>query len=351
MTLKHNIKHVISSESDFSLKPSIARDKGKKASEILGLESISFNDVNFHSNADGYFFDPILSSREIEALINLINYYRENNIKKYFLFHFVDLHRDILEPWLTIPSRINLLSKASPSVGFFLGYEPKDCLKELLDISSFERTAILPHFYVPEFAREIQHDKRKNKVLLCGAPIFGGDRPSNFHQFALKTSSCYPHRVKLEDFARSDDPLAQLIDYHPHPGYFVNEQGERVRGDKNYKLYAFENFIDLISQYRFFFVEPSIFDIDLRKYSEVAEAGSCPVGVLPSRLGSAPIASLRMDYDIGPQIQAITSMSEKQSETIALEYRKYIESDRTREKFPEILNHMIEMLDHSWENK
>jgi hypothetical protein len=345
------ILHVISSETSALHSANIARDKGKYISDILNLDSLHFNNVNFLTDADGYFFDPFLSGREIDALINLINYYRENNIKKYFIFHIIDLHRDILENWLTIPARLGNLIDASPSVGFFLAYNPKDCLQELLDIHSMERLVILPHFYVPEFARNLEHSNRKNKILLCSPPKFGLDRPEDFIPFSLRADSVYPERTQLEEYANSNQTFASSVDILPHPGYYEDKNGNRVNASNNKEIYCFDKFIDLLSQYRFFFVEPSVFDLDLLKYSEVAEAGACPVGTLPTALRGAPVVNLCIDSTIDSQVNAVVSMDAKQSQQIATEYRNYIDNDRSRHNFPNIMTHMIQLLDCYWENK
>ena len=155
----------------------------------------------------------------------------------------------------------------------------------------------------------------------------------------------------LEEYGNSDQSFASSIDVLPHPGYHQDGNGNRVNASSDEKVYCFNKFIDLLSTYRFFFLEPSIFDLDLLKYSEAAEAGACPVGTLPTALKGAPVVNLRLDSTINSQVNAIVSMNAKHSQQIATEYRNYIDNDRSRHNFPNIMTHMIQLLDHYWENK
>jgi hypothetical protein len=237
--------YILSSEFDYN--KLIWDGAGLGYARTMDWDPVEFLDFEDKYDPEGvYIFDARISLNEIKKIPLILNKYN----KSIFGFAVVDPGEYHIEDAF---SRQAAFCARFSNTFLLLKYHPV----ALLNFLSFlypTRSIIIPFAY--DKSREENREIRKNKIILSG-----------------KISSIYPEREWFEK--RMKLPiLSFFMNKLKHPGY--TDVGEK----KQHSLIG-SSYINFLSNYRFMFVSPSMYKVELLKYNECAYAGCIPVGFPP----------------------------------------------------------------------
>lgn len=243
--------------NNFNYDDLICCDAGYGYAESLGLETSLLGNLSINVN-QAYFID----NRLLESELGILTKYILENPDVLFILKIVDPceHHKHHYYYKFLFSSIQFNNIFYVSVYSFAGLT-----KELADIVK-NRIEFLPFPYLKE--KEIIHYKctdRINKIIVSG----------------VVEKFIYPERYRFVEWMKIPI-IRKIIARLEHPGY----------KDLNSTLIhsnVGDKYVKFLSGYKYMFVSPSKYKLELLKFYECAYAGCIPIGVIPYSWCHIPI--------------------------------------------------------------
>jgi len=138
--------------------------------------------------------------------------------------------------------------------------QPVEVTRELLQAVGEDRFTVIYHPFIKARCLQLAPShRRSHRILFSGA----------FDE------TIYPERLRFYNAYRRNVILRLLVRHLWHPGY-------PDIGDQLVHRYIGDEFIRLLTNYRFMYVSGSRYELEFLKYRECAYAGCVPVGFPPA---------------------------------------------------------------------
>ena len=303
---KHDITYFLSDKFDYKLL--ICADAGPIYASAYGWDTSSISSL-ITNKSSIKIIDNRIDPSEFLLLIEALE-----KSESLFLLQVVDTYSfSRLQPYL----RFLLSLKPQKNLFFLSPYQAEEAGKDLVSIHGLDHFIHIPYAYSQ--SREIIDLPLKNRskrVIVSGS----------------MTPTIYPFRSNFH--SQTYHKLWSLFKtkYLPHPNY------RDVDVPLKHK-YIGDNYIYLLSKYRFMLLCPGILHFEFLKYSECAYAGCVPVGKKPLSFNNLP-AEYFFEIDennIRYSLNKLFQIPYDELEKMASSYRNWMRKNRN----PEHLNKLL----------
>ena len=241
----------------------MCRDAGPEYAKSLLLPCAGVSSLRESASGDALLIDNNLTAGEAGIVQEVIERQQAPVLLKvvdpYWVRGNYGRHKSAYAALVETHCRMTNVAILSP-------YQPSEWLKMVVEKFN-PKLLVLPYPYVAEAEQPLEltsFSARLDRALLSGA-LSGRKYPRRARVYRL--------RYLMPRYRRNFDLLE-------HPGY------PNIGEARRHNL-IFDDFVRFISDYKYFFVDPSRADLEFLKYTECAYAGCLPVGTPAASLPAA----------------------------------------------------------------
>ncbi|OLP16363.1 hypothetical protein BST81_21470 [Leptolyngbya sp. 'hensonii'] len=293
------MKKILLLSDEFDYAKMITHDAGPGYAGKMGW-TCTFLEKRSHYLDHVNLIDSRITERECEILEDHIATHQET----LFVPKIVDPGGYYREHWFY---RFLFRIKDRENVYYLSTYPPTDLVKELDDATGNRKMVFIPFPFQDSYTIDPALSPRHKQVIFSGA----------------RHPHIYPERQAFLDGVRHNPLLWGKVHHLKHPGYPDNGQRQR-------HAIVGERYMNYLSQFRWMFVSPSRYGLELLKYSECAYARCVPVGQVPHSFSARLQESfISLDFDhLGQSLRRVFSMPLTELQEIARAYYQAMAEER-----------------------